>query len=162
MHNNPLTRQTDSNCMAYAPIESENINYKYFWRNIPCGTKAPFICQYNPDLLGYHKLSNLVVDKTLDVKLPSMSATTCLSLCQVTSEASQVAFILEDRCICSKCKIFSVLFENYCIFIPTAPASFKKPIFKVMNELTGKYLTATGPDLPIILEDDNGTPGQHW
>ena len=55
-HNNPLTRKTSSSCMVYAPLETQYITDKYFWKDVPCDVKAPFICKHNSDLLGFHKL----------------------------------------------------------------------------------------------------------
>ena len=49
--------------------------------------------------------SNVVLDKSLDIKIQSMSITTCLTLCHAQADATHVAFILEDRCICAKSKI---------------------------------------------------------
>ena len=102
MNNNPLTRTTGASCLAYAPIESALINYKYFWKDLPCDTKASFICRHNSDFLGYHKLTHLVLEKSVDVMLPSMTATVCLGICKVQSDATHVAVILESRCICAK------------------------------------------------------------
>jgi len=101
-HNNPLTRQTSLSCLAYAPLETKDITEKYFWKDVPCDVKAPFICKHNPELLGYHKLSNLVLDISIDIRIPSMSLTTCLMICKAQTDPSHIAFILEDRCICSK------------------------------------------------------------
>ena len=42
--------------MVYAPLETEYITDKYFWKDVPCDVKAPFICKHNSDLLGFHKL----------------------------------------------------------------------------------------------------------
>ena len=92
-------------CLVYAPLETSGLDYKYFWKSVPCDVKASFICKHNPDFLGFHKVSNLVLDKSLDIKIQSMSITTCLTLCHAQADVTHVAFILEDRCICAKSKI---------------------------------------------------------
>ena len=102
-HNNPLIRKTGASCLVYAPLETKGLNYKYFWKDLPCDIKAPFICKHNPDFLGFHKLSNLVLDKSIDIKISSMSLTTCLTICKVQGD-THIAFVLEDRCICAKGK----------------------------------------------------------
>ena len=91
--------------MVFAPLEASGLSFKYTWKSVPCNTKAPFICKHNPDFLGFHKLSNLVLDESLDIRIPSMSQGTCLTLCHAQTEVTSVAFILEDRCICAKSKI---------------------------------------------------------
>ena len=96
----------------YAPLETEDITYKYFWKNVPCTVKAPFICKHNPDLLGFHKLSNLVLEKSLDIRLPSMSLTTCLAICHAQTDASHIAFILEDRCVCAQSRSNLFIFSS--------------------------------------------------
>ena len=105
-HNNPLTRKTSSSCLAYAPLETGSFNYKYFWKDIQCNIEAPFICKHNPDFLGFHKLSNLVLDVSVDVKLSSMSLSTCLAICVAQEDSISISFVLKDRCICAKGKIF--------------------------------------------------------
>ena len=114
-HNNPLTRKTGATCLVYAPLEDKyHPNDKYFWKDVPCDVKAPFICKYNPDLLGFHKLSNLVLDKSMDIRLASMSLTTCLAICKAQTDTTHIAFILEDRCICAKgtAKIIPIFFRK--------------------------------------------------
>ena len=69
---------------------------------MPCDVKAPFICKHNPDLLGFHRLIDLIIDPVLDIEITAMSLTTCLSLCRATLEVSQVAFVYENRCICAR------------------------------------------------------------
>ena len=108
---NPLNRKTGSSCLVYAPVQKSELDFKYYWKDVPCDVKAPFICKHNPDFLGFHKLSNLVLDKTIDIKLPSMSVTTCLTICQVQADVTHIAFILEERCICAKSKL---LFTSSC------------------------------------------------
>ena len=92
--------------MAYAPLETGSFNYKYFWKDIQCDIEAPFICKHNPDFFGFHKLSNLVLDVSVDVKLSSMSLSTCLAICTAQEDSISISFVLKDRCICAKGKIF--------------------------------------------------------
>ena len=99
--------------MVYAPLETQYITDKYFWKDVPCDVKAPFICKHNSDLLGFHKLSNLVLEKSLDIRIPSMSLTTCLTVCKAQTDPSHIAFILEDRCICAKGKL---IYNDYKLF----------------------------------------------
>ena len=103
---NPLNRKTGSSCLVYAPVEKSESDFKYYWKDVPCDVQAPFICKHNPDFLGFHKLSNLVLDKSVDIQLSSMSITTCLTICQVQADVTHIAFILEERCICAKSKLF--------------------------------------------------------
>ena len=70
--------------------------------------KAPFICKHNPDFLGFHRLDHLVLDVTVNVKMPSMSLTTCFAICHSTPEPSNIAFILGDQCVCGKGKNHSI------------------------------------------------------
>ena len=100
---NPLNRKTGSSCLVYAPVENSELDFKYYWKDVPCDVKAPFICKHNSDFLGFHKLSNLVLDKSIDIRVSSMSLTTCLTICKVQGD-THIAFVLEDRCICSKSK----------------------------------------------------------
>ena len=110
IHTSVLRRQSEAYCVAYSPIESKQINHKYFWRDIPCGVKAPYICKHNPDFLGFHRIDDLIIEPVLDVQITAMSLTTCLSLCRATLEISQVAFIIENRCICAKGNFLQVKF----------------------------------------------------
>lgn len=55
-----------------------------------------------PDFLGFYKVSNLVYVPLVDISLTSMTLTTCLVLCNSTSDQSQVAILVETRCICAK------------------------------------------------------------
>ena len=144
-HNKILIRSTDSTCVAYAPLEALRHEYKFFWKDISCDTKAPFVCRHNPDFLGFHKLSDLELDVTLDVKIPSMSMTTCLALCQATTEPTQIVFVLENRCICSK-----------------GSPQFKTPVYKIKNRYTDKFLTALDLDQPVQQMDDASDNTQHW
>ena len=98
--------------MVLAPLEKHHLDnlgtsQKYFWKDVPCDVQAPFICKHNPDFYGFHKLSNLVLEKSIDIVLASMSLTTCLTICKVQADVSQIAFILEDRCICAKSKLMT-------------------------------------------------------
>ena len=91
--------------MSYGPLEGTSFTYKYYWKDVPCETKANFICEYNGDFLGFHKLSNLILDKALVVEFNSMTLTVCLSICKAHNEPIHVAFILEQTCICAKGKL---------------------------------------------------------
>ena len=51
------------------------------------------------------RFSNLVLEKSIDIRIPSMSLTTCLTVCKAQTDPSHIAFILEDRCICAKGKL---------------------------------------------------------
>ena len=104
-HNNPLTHKNGASCLVYAPLETSGLDYKYFWKSVPCDVKASFICKHHPDFLGFHKVSNLVLDKSLDIKIQSLSLTTCLTLCHAQADVAHIAFILEERCICAKSKM---------------------------------------------------------
>lgn len=145
LHNSPLTRSTSANCLAYGILDFYEPDYKFTWRDIPCDLEAPFICKHNPDLMGFHKLSNLVLDISLSLELPSNSLTTCLAICHATADPTHVAFILEDKCICAK-----------------GSAKYKKPIFKIKNTHTGKYLTGAGADQAVTVADFTGTDEQMW
>ena len=111
-----MTRATHGTCIAYASKQTKHTSssddYKYQWEHIPCDFKAPFICKHNPDFLGFHKLSNLVFGDSLllDMRLPSMSLTTCLLFCQATAEPTHITYTLQDRCICAKGTYLSLLF----------------------------------------------------
>ena len=129
--------------MVYAPLETKYITDKYFWKDVPCDVKAPFVCKHNSDLLGFHKLSNLVLEKSLDIRIPSMSLTTCLTVCKAQADPSHIAFILEDRCICAK-----------------DTAKYKKPIFKFKNIQSGNFLTAEAQKL--VQKSDSGASDQQW
>ena len=48
--------------MVYAPLETKYISDKYFWKDVPCDVKAPFVCKHNSDLLGFHKLRLSPID----------------------------------------------------------------------------------------------------
>ena len=104
-----MKRQSFASCIAYTPIESTLVDQKYSWHGIPCDMKAPFICKHNPDFLGFHRLDHLVLDVTVNVKMPSMSLTTCFAICHSTPEPSNIAFILGDQCICGKGKKIFIL-----------------------------------------------------
>ena len=74
------------------------------------------------DFLGFHAPNNLVLTSaiTLDIRAPSMTLSTCQSLCRATSEVSTFAIVepsgvyyctpgdatcsLHTRCICGKGK----------------------------------------------------------
>ena len=59
------------------------------------------------------RFSNLVLEKSLDIRIPSMSLTTCLAVCKAQTDPSHIAFILEDRCICAKGKL---IYNDYKLF----------------------------------------------
>ena len=69
------------------------------WRLVLLGVIWMFIF---PDFLGFYKVSNLVYVPLVDISLTSMTLTTCLVLCNSTSDQSQVAILVETRCICAK------------------------------------------------------------
>ena len=106
-HTSLLRRESKAKCSAYSPIESILINHKYYWRDIPCDLKAPFICKHNPDFLGFHRFEDVIFDVMIDVEISSMSLTMCLSLCKATLEISEVAFTTGKRCICSKGNVYT-------------------------------------------------------
>jgi hypothetical protein len=83
-----------------------------------CETRAKYACQYNPDFLGYHRLEDLVLDTSVDVSgVPSMTLTTCLSLCQATVVPSEVAVLRGQRCICSKGNTLICGFNNLVVHL---------------------------------------------
>ena len=102
IHNDPLARQTGASCLVIAPLETAHFTSEHFWKDISCKMKAPFICKYNSDFLGFHKLRNLIIDKTIDVTMDSMSLTTCIALCQASIEPTHIVFLLKKKCICAK------------------------------------------------------------
>ena len=48
----------------------------------------------------------MVLDVSVDVKLSSMSLSTCLAICVAQEDSISISFVLKDRCICAKGKIF--------------------------------------------------------
>ena len=143
LHLLTLVRPSASECLVYAPIQ-ETHTYKYYWKDVPCNTKAPFICEHNPDFLGFHKLSNLELDVMVDMTSASNSLSTCLATCHAQDQV-HVAFIFEERCICAR-----------------TGAKYKKPIFTLKNIESGLYLTAIGVDQDIKAMVSSGASDQQW
>jgi hypothetical protein len=56
------------------------------------------------DFLGFYKLSAMTLVPQVDVDISSISLTTCLALCAATTDPSQLAVVIQSRCICSKGK----------------------------------------------------------
>ena len=85
---------------------------------------VPLLATGKSNGLGF---SNLVLEKSLDIRIPSMSLTTCLTVCKAQPDPSHIAFILEDRCICAKGKL---IYNDYKLFyllkIVLCPMTFEK------------------------------------
>lgn len=48
----PLLKSTDTQCLGYATFNwyTSWVKFKYYWIDVSCDTKAPFVCTNNPGL----------------------------------------------------------------------------------------------------------------
>ncbi len=142
-----------------------NHAFRYQYDDMDCKMQAPYVCQYNPDFQGFHRIEDLTLDPTLDVVIGSMSLTTCLALCHATVGPTVVAVLKGTRCICSKgaviknrSKVKLSLLVN-CL----GTSSYKVPTFKLKNKVSGKLMTAGSASGDLVTEaDESGQDNQIW
>ena len=60
---------TDRSCLAYSMLSPNDWDKQqlYQWKDVDCHTEAPFICHYNQDFLGFHKVSDLDITVAVDI-----------------------------------------------------------------------------------------------
>lgn len=131
-------------CIAYKRHDPGRAS-SFGWMYADCETKGGFICEFNPDFLGYHKRDNIIGEILYEVTHDEMTLTACLAICVGHKETTHVATLLKTKCTCFK-----------------EGAKYKKPHFKLVNRMSKQILIGANPGGPVSMDNDVSDPKATW
>lgn len=135
--------KVERSCIAYVwngPGKSGGFDWQY----VDCKAKGPFICQFNKNFMGFHKLEHIEGEVGREVNMRDMTLSTCLAVCAGMSSA-KYAVVLGGRCQCKK-----------------GTVKYKRPIFKIKNKLLQDCVYTGDGDGPIEFRGNCDDPKHLW